>query len=343
MILPWHESLWQDISTRRESLPHALLLHGQAGTGKVAFAEYLAKTLLCESPAETGNACGKCLACGWMNSGSHPDFHLVRPKTEEMETPAGESGTPADEKEKKQKNITIGQIRELIESVTLSAGRGGMRVVVIHPAEVMNVNAANALLKTLEEPAPGTLFILISHQLQKLPATVRSRCLKIAMPMPSREQAVCWLQGQGVPEPAVCLALAGFAPLRALELNEPDYREKRHAFLSQIADTQHNDPLTLAEKVEKEKTELAWILNWLQTWVHDLGGAKLAGRIRYHVDYMNIISRLANDLEIHKLLEYQQELTKAQRAVNHPLNLRLVLEQLLLSYWQTMKRRPQHG
>ncbi|MBS4096510.1 MAG: DNA polymerase III subunit delta' [Sulfuricella sp.] len=343
MILPWHETLWNDIAGRREKLPHALLLHGQRGTGKAAFAKLLANALLCESPSFEGKACGKCLACGWMNSGTHPDFHLVQPETDDAEAATAEPAGDEKEKEKKQKHITILQVRELISSVSLSAGRGGMRVVVVRPAETMNVNAANALLKTLEEPPPRTLFILVSHQPQKLPPTVRSRCLKIAMPMPTREQAIQWLKEQGVSEPEICLAQAGFAPLLALELNEPEYREKRLAFLDQIADTQRNDPLALAERVEKEKTELAWILNWLQTWVYDLESARMAGAVRYHPDFFDKISQLANIPEVSKLLEYQHELTKARRAVNHPLNMRLVLEQLLLSYWQTMKRRPHHG
>lgn len=343
MILPWHAELWKDLSERRENLPHALLLHGQAGTGKGAFAEFLARALLCESSLANGEPCRKCLACGWMNHNTHPDYHLVQPEMEETEIAPAETSGDEKEKEKKRKYITIPQIRGLIESVTLSAGRGGMRVAVVQPAEAMNVNAANALLKTLEEPPPRTLFILVSHQPQKLPPTVRSRCLKVVMPMPSREQAMQWLEGQGVAEPEICLAQAGYAPLRALLLNEPEYREKRLAFLNQIADTPRNDPLALAEKVEKEKIELPWVLNWLQTWVYDLTSAGMAGTVRYHPDFFDRITRLANDVEFFKLLEYQHELTKAQRMVNHPLNLRLVLEQLLLSYWQTMKRRPHHG
>lgn len=341
MILQWHAALWADISSKRENLPHALLLHGQAGTGKSIFAQFLARALLCESPLEDGTSCGKCLACGWMNSGAHPDFHLLQPENDEAESGQGEAS--GDEKEKKRRYITILQVRGLIETVLLSAGRGGMRIAIIQPAEAMNVNAANALLKTLEEPPPRTLFILISHQPQKLPPTVRSRCFKVAMPMPGREQALHWLEDHEVTEPAICLAQAGYAPMRALEFNEPEFREKRLTFLNQIADTQRNDPLALAEKVEKDKIELVWILNWLQTWVYDLASAAMFGTVRYHPDFFDKISRLASGTEIFKLLEYQHELTKAQRAVSHPLNLRLVLEQLLLSYWQTMKRRPQHG
>lgn len=338
-IYSWHENLWQELISRKLGFPHALLLHGQAGTGKRDFAEMLAHAMLCESPAENGLPCGCCAACAWLAAGTHPDFHILQPASEAALESAQhddvEDEKPRGEKEKKVKYlIVVDQVRALIESITLSAGRGGMRVILVHPAEALNPNAANALLKTLEEPAPNTLFILVSHQLQRLLPTVRSRCLKIAMPMPSVSAALAWLAKHGVNDGEALLAQAGGTPLRALELADGGYREKRIAFLSSLQE--NTDPLALSEA--GEKLELAWVLNWLQTWVYDLICAHATKKVRYHPDFEENLVILSKAIDVQKLFEFQRDLLGAQRSLHHPLNPRLVLEQLLLTFWQIMKR-----
>lgn len=339
MIYSWQKNLWQELIGNQAGLPHAQLLHGQAGIGKRDFADAMARALLCESPTASGAACGQCMACGWLAAGTHPDFRVLQPDSEagEGDAPAGASEEATTEKGKKQTLITIAQVRELIDSISLSSSRGGRRVILIHPAEAMNVNAANALLKTLEEPQPNTLFILVSHQMPRLPATVRSRCLKIAMPAPSRQQALDWLAGQGVKHPEISLAQAGNAPLRALDLTTGDYQEKRAAFLTRLEEAQNVDPLALAEM--GEKLELAWVMNWLQTWVYDLVAARTTGTIRFHSDLSIKIMALANNVDLLLLFNYQRDLLSAQRTLQHPLNARLLLEQLLLTYWQIMNRK----
>lgn len=335
MTYPWQENLKRELLGNQAGLSHALLLHGQAGIGKRGFAEELARDLLCEHPADNGSACGRCVACGWLAAGTHPDFQLLQPDSETAgDTPSEEA---VAEKGKKQIQITIAQVRELINAVNLSSSRGGRRVILIHPAEAMNVSAANALLKTLEEPQSNTLFILVSHQMQRLPATVRSRCLKIAMPMPTRQQSLDWLAGQGMEHPEISLAQAGNAPLRALDLTSGGYPEKRAAFLARLGEAQDMDPLALAET--SEKLELAWVLNWLQTWVYDLAAAKTSGSIRFHLDFSDKIMHLAKHVDLVRLFDYQHDLLSAQKALHHPLNTRLLLEQLLLTYWQVMNRK----
>lgn len=338
-IYLWHKALWQELLARKNGFPHALLLYGQAGTGKRDFAETLAHAVLCESPVENALPCGRCVACTWLAAGTHPDFYILQPAAEAaLESAQGEETEdekPRAEKEKKPKHlIVVDQVRALIESVTLSAGRGGMRVILLHPAEAMNPSAANALLKTLEEPAPNTLFILVSHQLQRLLPTVRSRCLKVAMPAPTASVAQAWLAEQGVSDGAAILAQAGGAPLRALELNDGGYREKRIAFLSHLQE--NADPLALAEA--GEKLELAWVLNWLQTWIYDLICAHASNKVRYHPDFQDDLMNLSKAIDVHKLFEFHRELLAAQRSLHHPLNPRLLLEKLLLTFWQIMKR-----
>lgn len=328
-IYPWQTEIWRQLNAMRQNLPHALLFQGRKGVGKLEFARALAQGLLCETPLPSGEGCGKCLACGWFAQGNHPDFRSVEPEAL-TET---EDDKPAKGKKPSQE-IKIEQIRELAGLVSLSTHRNGKRVILIHPAEAMNTNAANALLKTLEEPPPQTLIMLVTHQAQALLPTVRSRCFKLAFPVPPLAQATEWLRQQGVADPAPFLAQAGYAPLAAQVLSGDELQELRQVFLSQLSRPQALDPIALAEK--NEKMDLPNMLKWLQQWLYDLIGCRLSGLIRYQPDFAGEIRALAPRLHLHAALMFQKELLAAQKIVYHPLNTQLFLEQLLLSYMQLM-------
>lgn len=326
-LLPWQLDPWRRLTSNRAGLPHALLFQGRKGVGKLDFAQALAQALLCNSPQPSGEACGTCLACGWFAQGNHPDFRRVEPEALADNAENGET------KGKKASNqIRIEQVRELEGLVNLSTHRNGMRVVLIHPAEAMNQNAANALLKTLEEPPPHSLFILITHQPQYLLPTVRSRCLKLAFPVPPLDLSTNWLRQQGVADPAPFLAQAGYAPLAALEMVADELQEARRGFLAQLSQPRLMDPLALAEK--SEKIDIPNAVKWLQQWVYDLIGCRLSGQIRYQLDYTKEIIELSSNIKVKDALSYQRELLEAQKNVHHPLNAQLLLEQLLLSYMQ---------
>lgn len=302
-----------------------MLFQGRKGVGKLDFARSLAQALLCDSPLPSGEACGTCLACGWFAQGNHPDFRKVEPEA------LAENSETSDTKGKKASNqIRIEQVRELEGLVNLSTHRNGMRVVLIHPAEAMNQNAANALLKTLEEPPPHSLFILITHQPQYLLPTVRSRCLKLAFPVPPVDLSTNWLRQQGVADPATFLAQAGYAPLAALEMVSDELQEARRGFLAQLSQPRLIDPITLAEK--SEKIDMLSVVKWLQQWVYDLIACRLSGEVRYQLDYAQQISELSKNIKVMDALSYQKELLETQKNVHHPLNAQLLLEQLLLSY-----------
>lgn len=332
---PWQAEIWRQLIAAKESLPHALLLQGRKGVGKLDFARALAQGLLCETPLPSGVGCGQCLACGWLAQGNHPDFRSVEP---EALADIGEEIKEAREGESKGKKpsqeIKIVQVRELAGLVNLSTHRNGMRVIIIHPAEAMNVNAANALLKTLEEPPPHTLIMLISHHAQSLLPTVRSRCRKVDFAVPPLQQSMNWLRDQGIADPAPLLAQAGHAPLAALALAADESQEVRRGFLAQLARPQALDPIGLAEK--NEKMDLTRLVRWLQQWMYDLVGCHLSGEIRYQPDFAAEIRTLAPRIRLPRALEYQKELLEAQKNVHHPLNAQLLLEQLLLSYIQSM-------
>ncbi len=277
--LPWHDPLWQQIQQRHAAgrLPHALLLAGPAGLGKLIFARRLAQALLCESPAAEGDACGQCRSCRLFRAGSHPDYSVVQPEDEQKSTesdPAtGETREAASSsKKKKSKVIKIDQIRDLCAFLSHTAQYGGYKIALLEPADQLNVNAANSLLKTLEEP-PGTcLLLLVAARPARLPATVRSRCQRIRFDRTAVEVALPWLKAHlsGGPEPANLLEVAGGAPLVALRYAEGD-RWQRRQDLAENYDrllTGRLDPIQAAE--QWTQGDLAENLRWLIGWHTDL-------------------------------------------------------------------------
>lgn len=185
-LAPWNLDAWANLSERRRrgALPHAILLAGPGGLGKRAFAEAFASALLCESPRENGFACAECRACRLVAAGTHPD--LVRIRFE-----LRDDGKPRTE-------LTVDQMRSLGERLALTAQFGGAQIALIDPADAMNHAASNALLKTLEEPTPGTIIVLVADSPSRLSATIRSRCQRIEFRVPDSKAALQWLAARGV-------------------------------------------------------------------------------------------------------------------------------------------------
>lgn len=225
---PWNQPILDSLRARLARLPHAILLHGPRGVGKLELAERMAQLFLCEHADPKQRPCDKCDACRWFVAGNHPDLRRIEPEAI-ARTPAeaGEeegSEPPAREPSSRRKQpsiiITVDQIRELADFLNIRSHRGGLRIALVHPAEEMNPNAANALLKGLEEPPPGATFILVSHRPARLLPTVRSRCVALPVPIPPHEVAISWLKDQAAQDPERWLAFAGGAPLQALAYAE---------------------------------------------------------------------------------------------------------------------------
>jgi DNA polymerase-3 subunit delta' len=215
---PWNELIFDGIRHRVEELPHAMLIHGPQGVGKLALAERIAQLILCEAPKTATRPCGACEGCRWYLAGNHPDFRRIEPEAlaPKMEAEGEGGDTPAPKsKAKPSTEIKIDQIRALSGFLNVGSHRGRRRLALVHPAEEMNLNAANALLKGLEEPPGGAMFILVSHRPARLLPTIRSRCVAIPVPKPAADVAAAWLAAQGVRDATRWLAYAGGAPLAA--------------------------------------------------------------------------------------------------------------------------------
>lgn len=324
--LPWHMSVFEQLLSGRAALGHALLIHGPHGIGKLGFATALAQALLCEGSSRTAGACGACPACGWFGAGNHPDIRRVEPESLTAPKPAGEEQR-VDKGSSDQ--ITVDQIRALADFVGASSHRGGAKVILIHPAEALNLNAANALLKSLEEPPAGTIFLLVAHRPSYLPATVRSRCRQVCLERPDRDAAAAWLNAQGIADPALALAHTGNAPLLARELAQADYWQRRNDLLTSLADPVF-DALATAERVRDYDVEE--IVGWLQKWSFDVLLQHYVESVRYNPDFAEAITSLASGIDTLTLLRYHRELIRLQRVVEHPLNARLLFERLLIDY-----------
>ncbi len=326
-LYPWQHITWQALQELRKRLPNGLLLKGAQGIGKLDLAMNFARSLLCEHPGNKGYACLACSSCHWFEQGSHPDFRLIQPG---ILNSADESEARSGGK-KPSREISVEQIRDLAQFANLSSHCGRYRIVLIHPAETMNTNAVNSLLKTLEEPTANLLFLLVAHKPQLLLPTILSRCLSFGIPTPAPADGIAWLSAQGVKSPSQALAQTGYAPLQALQWAESGKgADERNILLENIRQPAHLDPLSLADTLQRGIP--VHIIHCLQQWCHDLTSAKLAGQVRYFPDESAAIHKLVSSVSTNNLLKYQNELLTARRAASHPLNQKLFLESLLLSY-----------
>ena len=313
-VYPWQKEVFERLLASR--LPHALILKGRRGTGKLDFAHRLAQALLCESPLEDGSACFSCTACSWFDHGIHPDFRKIEPET--------------NDEGKKAAQIAVDQIRALSAFMGMTTHRNGYRIVLIHPADAMNAHSANALLKTLEEPQGKTLFILVTHKPQQLLPTILSRCRVIAMPFPNPRAAQGWLDEKGIGDSISLLAESGHAPLSALELVSID---RAGPFLKEVDSS--SDPVSIAEAFQK--ADLPMVVSWLQKWCHDLASQAFSGKIRYFPDFSDRIVEISGRMDRIELMRFHRKLCHAQRISAHPVNARLFLEELILTY-RSMRR-----
>jgi DNA polymerase-3 subunit delta' len=325
-VLPWQRETVAQWVARRGTWPHALIVTGRRGIGKRALADALAAALLCERPRADGAACGECPSCGYVRAGQHPDFFVVEPVKLDDEGNA-----------KPQQWIEVDAIRALTAWSQVTSHRGGARVALLDPAERMNASAANALLKTLEEPPADTFLILVASQPGRLPATVLSRCQRLVAPQPSASDARAWLVGRGVAEPDSALARAGFAPLAALALAGSDSRAERERWLGAFADPAGLSVAAWGARIEQVPRELrrdclVAVVEWLDSWCTDLARVRAGAPARFHPDLAGELAALAKSVAPRALFRYHRNLMRTRAALAQPLQPRLVAEAVLIDY-----------
>ncbi|MDR2015863.1 MAG: DNA polymerase III subunit delta' [Azoarcus sp.] len=354
MIHPWLEPLWTQWMALGERLPHALLIAGAPGLGKRDLAEALAAKLLCDTPQTDGQACGHCSSCQWRISGNHPDLHRLSPENREAQPSTNESeGDEPGGGENKAKptqgaiQIVINQVRAVQEALSVTAHRGGKRAVIVDPAEAMNPFTANALLKLLEEPPDGCVFLLVSSVPRRLLPTLRSRCQQWHVPRPDADALRRWQASQEREEsvPAGLLALCGGMPLAARRLSAQGGRDLFERFISDLG-AKEIDPLRLAAQWEawlkKDKISLATLVEWMQRWVSDLAALRLGGRVRYFPEQTECLVVLSDGASTASVIGCYNEFIGIRRVAAHPLNTRLFLEDMLMRYVRALAR-PEYG
>lgn len=331
---PWQQAPAATALALRERWPHALLITGRRGLGKRLLAMHFARALLCESPLERGDACGVCLSCGYVGQGTHPDLQLIEPVTYDDEGTA----TPVD-------TINVERVRELIAFSQLSPHRQRAKVGLIAPAEAMNAAAANALLKTLEEPPPGTFLLLVSHQPARLPPTIVSRCRRLPVPDPDRAAAAAWLAQKNIgnADPVLMLAQAGGAPLFALALAGADIQRERDHLLGQLAHPDRLSPLAFGARLDgapkdERKPQLANAVYWLLAWTADLATVAAGSAPTFNPDHRDALTRLAGRVALVPLFRYYRTLLRQRALLSHPLQPRWVAEALLIEYRKLFAR-----
>lgn len=333
--LPWHDIQWQQIWSQ-DRVPQALLITGAAGIGKSAFARAVAARLLCSHPRAEG-ACGDCPACHWLAQGNHPDIRLVVPEADVE----GASTAPEGDKKRGSEHIVIDQIRALTDFVYVGAHHGSAKVVVIDPASAMNVAAANSLLKILEEPPATVYFLLITRNETDVLATVRSRCRLLKLPMPTAAQAAAWLERQGDASASDLLDFVGGAPLAALAATG-NLGRALNTLLSSFARPEAS-PLELASRWEKllqgadeSGLRMADLVLALQKWIYGLVLLKVANRQRFLGKLTASAEELARKAVTGNLLRCYNDLLKIRALASHPLNTRLMLEDMAERYLRAL-------
>ncbi|TBU72889.1 DNA polymerase III subunit delta' [Phytopseudomonas daroniae] len=321
-VYPWQASLWQQLAGRTQHA-HAYLLHGPAGIGKRALAERLMALLLCKSPVAL-QACGQCKSCHLLAAGSHPDNYVLEP--EEVDKP-----------------IKVDQVRALVNFVVQTAQLGGRKVILIEPTEAMNLNAANALLKSLEEPSGDTVLLLISHQPSRLLPTIKSRCVQQACPLPSEAVSLQWLS-EALPDSSEqevreLLYLAAGSPLAAVRLQAQGVREQR-ALVAEGVKKLHKQQISASQLTESwNVVPLPLLFDWFCDWAHLI--------LRYQLtrdeqglgpaDMGKVVQYLAQKAPQGKVLQIQEWLLQQRQKVLGKANLnRVLLLEALLVQWASL-------
>lgn len=327
----WNADIWGTLVAARPRSAHAWLFAGPAGVGKTQCAMAFARHLI----GADADARGAEL----FDAGTHPDMHVIAREIEVEESDALRHRYARRHVEERAKGtkpktvITIGQVRGLIEAMVTRPHSGRCKVALLLDAHAMNINAANALLKLLEEPPEDTVLIAVTDQPHRLPATVRSRCANVTFAVPPREQGRQWLAEQAGGESVdAALDLAGGAPLAALRLIEEDRIAVRRTWLKGLEALYSGkaDPAAVAE-VGVQKVGLADALALSQKVLVDLARCRLdapADRL-FNPDMQQWLQKRAQRLQLDTTFDLIDAIGRMRQDIDGPLDANLLLEDTL--------------
>ena len=320
-LLPWLAApLRQALETQRA---HALLLHGPNGVGQFELAMAMAQGWLCESSTVPIGArpCGICASCRLVQARTHPDLLVLVPEAirASLGLVVGEDDEGGEEpsgKKKPSKEIRVDEIRVAIAFSLTTSARGRGKIVVVHPAERMNAIAANAFLKTLEEPPGNARFILCSAMPDALLPTIRSRCQALALGLPAQADAVAWLAQQGVADPEVLLAACGGQPQEAVARAEHGIDAAAWRALPRR--------VAAGDASALRGWPLPWVVDALQKLCHDAACVGAGALPRYFP-----AATLSSSSDLESLLRYARTLGRFARHAEHPWMADLSVESLV--------------
>lgn len=316
-VYPWQQQVWENLTGLFPKMGHGLLFFGKQGCGKEAFAQQFVAWILCQQRDVQSQPCGECSSCQWLKSDTHPNYVYIS----------------TDEENKKQNaKIKIEKIRDLLPFVQQTVD--GWRVIVIEPAEALNIASSNALLKTLEEPGDRIVIILLADHYLKLPATIRSRLQHFALDRIDAAQATAYLQ-QHLPDldankQQLLMNLSNQMPLQALQLAQAEWLEQRTDFLKDWYKlvTQKHMPMAIATKWNKALsfTDFSQMFEYL---LCDLICVKLNQSIK-NLDLSTALQHLAEQYDLESLFGLYAELQQAKPMLEQNVQSNLVLDQLCI-------------
>ncbi len=326
MIFPWQTDIWHQASRylKDNRLTHAVLLSGPESIGKLEFCLAFIQRLNCTNPTLDDHACGECKDCHLFTVRTHPDIRMINV----------DEDTGQDKKsQNKIEQVKVDDIRDINQFMTLSRQQGAYKIVCINYAETMNINAANALLKTLEEPPQNSILFLISHRADTLLPTLKSRCQTWKFKLPDEKQSLNWLvQQQSHDHWQALLKVAGNRPLLALELYSSGLGENRTDYYKDLGHFLSGKTHVSKVSAKHQDEPLERLVCWQQAWCADL--------IRCHYekepvtlenpDIRRSLHSLEGRVDLHSLFNFMDKLIELRRFSSAPLNKRLFIEDMLI-------------
>ena len=356
-LYPWQEELASQLLAMRDELPNGLLIYGPKGIGTIDLVIRYARSLFCETPDINGEPCGQCKGCKMANACTHPDLRYVMTEAESI--PRHIPFDPPSNAQKDRKiyrEILIHQPRELTDFLNQTAHEaGGTRIVVVYPADAIRADAAATFLKNLEEPPAKTTFLLVAEDIDRVLPTIRSRCRLLRAKGPSYEEAIAWLNSQGIGDADDALARASGRPCQIIDEKrietdpEIDSKIKEQLLMLSSLPKQVRDDLLrvlsmgrdlpldrIAVKDGRTALPVAAVLPVIYRWGYDLLAVQQGLKPHYFPQYGESMVKILKGVKTEHLYAWFDTLKSLQRTVNHPLNAQLVIEQTLLRYRRMM-------